>query len=186
MCFRTMDLSAIRTKSSNFHFSRRSSLYRRLLRIRRRFKSLWKNYIYQSLFATLVVAIVILALTVQNAVVIASIGATAFIIFATPRNLTANPRRVIMGHIIGLISGSLMSLIPHQGIAFSILVYSLAVGVSIFFMVALDAEHPPASGTALGIAITGVSLDVVIAVLVSVVILSLAHRLLRRFLKDLV
>ncbi len=91
-----------------------------------------------------------------------------------------------MGHIIGLISGSLMSLIPHQGVAFSILVYSLAVGVSIFFMVALDAEHPPASGTALGIAITGVSLDVIIAVLVSVVILSLAHRLLRRFLKDLV
>lgn len=168
--------------SSNF----RLSVYRRIARIRRRFRNLWKNYLYQSLFATTVVAIVLSILTIENAVVIASIGATAFIVFAMPRNLTANPRRVIIGHLIGLVSGSLTSLIPHQTVLASILVYSLAVGISIFLMVALDAEHPPASGTALGIAITGISSGIVLAIITSIIILALAHHLLKRYLKDLV
>ena len=88
-----------------------TSIYRRLLRIRRRFKSLWKNYLYQSLLAVVVVAVVFVILTIEQAVVIASIGATAFIVFTMPRNITASPRRVIGGHIIGFLSGFIASLI---------------------------------------------------------------------------
>ena len=40
--------------------------------------------------------------TIEHAVVIASIGATAFIVFTMPRNITAKPRRVIGGHLAGL------------------------------------------------------------------------------------
>ena len=101
------------------------------------------------------------------------------------RNITANPRRVIGGHIIGLFSGSLCALIPHSSILPSIVIYSLAVGISIFLMVALDMEHPPASGTALGIAITGFSPSVMLAVLTSSIVLSLSHRFSKRFLRDL-
>jgi CBS-domain-containing membrane protein len=74
----------------------------RLYRIRREFKRLWKNYLYQSFLATIVVFIVLLLLNMEHAVVIASIGATAFIVFTMPRNITAAPRRVIGGHLIGL------------------------------------------------------------------------------------
>jgi len=155
------------------------------LRIRREFRRLWKNYLYQSLLATVVVFIVLLLLTAEHAVVIASIGATAFIVFTMPRNITAEPRRVIGGHLIGLFSGSLCALIPQPSIFPSIIAYSLAVGISIFLMVALDAEHPPAGGTALGIAITGFSPNVAIAVLTSSVVLSLAHHFFKSFLKDL-
>ena len=161
------------------------SWQQRLYRIRREFKRLWKNYLYQSFLATIVVFIVLLLLNMEHAVVIASIGATAFIVFTMPRNVTAAPRRVIGGHLIGLFSGSLCALIPHSSILPSIVVYSLAVGISILLMVALDAEHPPAGGTALGVAITGFSPNVMIAVLTSSIVLSLAHRFCKKFLKDL-
>ena len=161
-------------------------LNRRLSRIRKRFRRLWRNYLYQSFFATVVVAIVFLVLSVEHAVIISSIGATAFIIFTMPRNLAAKPRRVIGGHAIGLLAGSLTSLIPHSALVSSVLVYSLAVGLSILLMVALDAEHPPASGTALGTAIAGSSPTLVLAVLTSSILLSVAHHLLKKYLKDLV
>lgn len=167
------------------HFDFWDSFKRRLYRIRREFKRLWKNYLYQSFLATIVVFIVLLLLNMEHAVVIASIGATAFIVFTMPRNITAAPRRVIGGHLIGLFSGSLCALIPHSLIFSSVIVYSLAVGISVFLMVALDAEHPPAGGTALGVAITGFSLNVMIAVFTSSIVLSLAHRFSKRFLKDL-
>ncbi len=162
-----------------------ASVQRRLFRIRREFRRLWKNYLYQSFLAMVVVFIVLLLLNMEHAVVIASIGATAFIVFTMPRNITAAPRRVIGGHLIGLFSGSLCALIPHSSILPSTVVYALAVGISIFLMVTLDAEHPPASGTALGIAITGFSPSAAIAVLTSTIMLSLAHRFSKRFLKDL-
>ena len=160
-------------------------LNRRWMRIRGEFPRLWKNYLYQSFLAAVIVFIVLLLLTIEHAVVIASIGATAFIVFTMPRNITAKPRRVIGGHLVGLLSGSLCALIPHQSMLPSILVFSLAVGIAICLMVALDVEHPPAGGTALGIAITGFSPGVMIAVLTSSIILSLAHHFSKRFLKDL-
>lgn len=160
-------------------------LQRRWVRIRGEFRRLWKNYLYQSLLATVIVFVVLLLLNAQHTVVIASIGSSAFIVFTMPRNITAKPRRVIGGHLVGLFSGSLCALIPHSAALPSIVVYSLAVGISIFLMVALDVEHPPASETALGIAITGFSLGVMVAVLTSSIALSLAHRFSKKFLKDL-
>jgi CBS-domain-containing membrane protein len=163
----------------------RRYIQRRLARIRSEGRRLWKNYFYQSYLATFTVALVLLVLNIENAVVIASIGATAFIVFTMPKNITASPRRVIGGHIIGLLSGSFAALIPHDTSFAGILVYALAVGLSIFLMVALDCEHPPASGTALGVAMTGFSLTVLIAVITSSILLSLAHRFLRRYLREL-
>lgn len=160
-------------------------LKRRWSRIRSAFPALWKNYIYQSFIAAIIIFIILLALNIEHAVVIASIGASAFIIFTMPRNITARPRRVIGGHIVGLFSGSLCALIPHTSSLVSISVFALAVGISIFLMVALDFEHPPASGTALGVAISGFSLSVMLAVVTSSLLLSLAHHFCRRFLKDL-
>jgi CBS-domain-containing membrane protein len=155
------------------------------MRIRGEFPRLWKHYIYQSFLAAVVVFVVLLLLTIQHAVIIASIGATAFIVFTMPRNICAKPRRVIGGHIVGLVSGSLCALIPHSSTLANISIIAFAVGISICLMVAIDVEHPPASGTALGVALTGFTPSVMIAVLTSSVILSLAHTFSKKFLKDL-
>ena len=165
----------------------RGYLQKRLTRIRRRFRSLWKSYLLQSLLAALVVAIVFIVLSIEYIVIVSSLGSTAFIIFAMPGSNTANPRRVIGGHVIGLVCGSLLSLIPHTTLLpLSIMVYSLAVGLSIVLMVALDFEHPPASGTALGVAITGPSPQLMLTVLTGSIVLSIAHVFLKKHLKDLV
>jgi hypothetical protein len=53
-------------------------------------------------------------------------------------------------------------------------------------MVVADMDHPPAAGTALGIAMTGYSREAAMAIMTSVVILALIHKLARPYIKDLV
>jgi len=53
-------------------------------------------------------------------------------------------------------------------------------------MVVIDTEHPPASGTALGVVITGFAWQVAVAVLTAVVVLSLVRHFCRAYIKDLV
>jgi CBS-domain-containing membrane protein len=145
----------------------------------------WKNYVFQSLFAAFVTFIVLLFLNLQDVVIIASIGSTAFIVFALPNSPAAKSRNIIGGYAVGLIGGSLCALIPHPSFLQSIIIYSLAVGLSIFIMVITDTEHPPASGVALGVVIRGFSADVTIAVVTSAIILSLTHHYFKKYLKDL-
>ena len=158
---------------------------RSFIKMAEEFRLYWKHYVLQSILATCSVFIVLYILSLQEAVIIASIGATAFIVFTMPNNITAQSRNVIGGHLIGLFYGFLFSLIPHSALIFSILIYSLAVGASIFTMVVTDTEHPPAAGTALGVVITGIRLDVLITVVMSIIILSLIHRFFKPYLRDL-
>jgi CBS-domain-containing membrane protein len=78
---------------------------RSVLKMIEEFRLYWKHYVLQSLFATVAVLIVLYFLSLQNAVIIASIGATAFIVFAMPDYVTAQPRNVIGGHLVGLFWG---------------------------------------------------------------------------------
>jgi CBS-domain-containing membrane protein len=86
---------------------------------------------------------------------VAALGSSAFIVFAMPKNITAQPRNVIGGHVVGVISGSAcVSLILFSGNDSEfllILAAASAVGLSIFIMVVTDTEHPPAGSTALGL-----------------------------------
>jgi len=145
----------------------------------------WKNYIFQSLLAALTIFIIFFILGSDQTVIIASIGASAFIVFAIPKANVALPHKLIGGHIIGLLCGILCSLIPEVSFFVSVTSYSLAIGLSTFLMVALDFEHPPAAGTALGVALTGFSLKAAIVLIATVIILATLHVFLRKHLKDL-
>ena len=148
-------------------------------------KLFWKNYVFQSLFATLIIFAVLLVLSSWQAVIIASIGSTAFIVFAMPNSVAARPVNIIGGQLVGFACGYLCGLIPHESFLVSAVVYSLAVGLSIIIMVVTDTEHPPASGTALGVAISGFSPRVLFALIASVIALSLVHYFFKKHLKDL-
>ncbi|MBN3041240.1 MAG: HPP family protein [Candidatus Omnitrophica bacterium] len=127
-----------------------------------------------------------LFLSLHQAVIVASLGATAFVVFATPSSVVAKARNVLGGYVVGILTGAVFTLIPHDGFFMTAIIYSLAVGLSIFIMVLTDTEHPPASGVTLGVVIQGFSLKVSLATLASIVILVLIHRVFRRYLKDLV
>lgn len=154
------------------------------------FRQYWKNYVFQSLFATVVIFLILLSLSFQeDAVIIASLGATTFIVFAMPEQVTAKSRNIIGGYIVGFSCGWICSLFPIETlmgkpIGYSLL-YAAAVGLSIFIMVIVDMEHPPASGVALGVAIKGFSVVVIISIIASVVILTVIHHFFKKYLRDL-
>lgn len=153
------------------------------------FRSYWKYFVFQSLLAAASVYLVLMILNPDEAVIIASLGATAFVVFALPEKFTAQPRNVIGGHIVGLLCGllgsGLLEILPVRSDPIENAIYALAVGLSMFIMVISDTEHPPAAGTALGVATKGFSLHVIAGVLLFSILLSLIRWLLRNRLRDL-
>jgi CBS-domain-containing membrane protein len=152
------------------------------MKIKKKFKELWKYYTLQSFLAAAVLFILVLILGEDKMVVISAMGATTFIVFAMPKTISAQTRNVIGGHLVGLASGTIFyfATLPY------FLEYPLVVGIAIFLMVALDVEHPPAAGTALAVVINEVSLDAFVTIMVSVLVLTQCRYHLRNYLRDLV
>lgn len=113
-------------------------------------------------------------------------GSTAFIVFTLPNSKYSRTRNVIGGHALGLISGLLASAIMQFSVVPGFFVYALSIVLASLFMNITDTSHPPAAGTALGIAITGFSLGAGITVIVGAVTLSVFHRLLKPWLKEII
>jgi len=154
-----------------------------------------KRYIIQSLLAVVAVAIILYFVEVlTHAAIVAALGASTFIVFAMPHSITARPRRLIGGHVVGLLSGTfcyfafltgpLGKLVAGWEFA-TLFVYALAVGLSIFLMAVTNTEHPPASATALGIVAHPWSYQVIIFILACAIGLAIVRRLLRGYLRDL-
>jgi CBS-domain-containing membrane protein len=110
-------------------------------KIDKEFRQHWKNYVMQSILATISVFIVLYFLSLRHAVIIASIGSTAFIVFGMPDSITAQARNVIGGQLVGLFFGFLFSLFPQPSLIYSIVIYSLAVGATIFTMVVIEIQN---------------------------------------------
>ena len=153
-------------------------------------KSHWRNYVFQSLLATVSLFCVLIFLEQGEQVIVASLGATAFVVFALPNNLTAQPRNVIGGHIVGLACGFvgywLLNVLPNpdQFIA-EAGIHAFAVGLAMFIMVVIDTEHPPAAGTALGAAIGGPGERLIISVLLFSIVFTVIRLLARKHLRNL-
>ena len=100
-----------------------------------KFPSYWKPYILQSSYAAGTVFFITLLLS-ENPVVIASIGATAFIVFALPNNIAAEPKRIIGGHFLGFFIGSCFAVFPFMHIVlFKAMWFALSIGFTILLMV---------------------------------------------------
>ncbi len=146
-----------------------------------KFKRLWKHYIFQSFLAGLAMFIIVLVFGREKVVIIASMGATAFICFTMPSGVSAQTGHVIGGHLVGLVCGAIFTftVLPYY------VEFPLAVTLAIFLMAALDVEHPPAAGTALAVTINEVTLAGAVAVVISVIVLTQCRYYMRNILKDL-
>jgi CBS-domain-containing membrane protein len=133
-----------------------------------------------------VTAIIFWILSLRNSVLVASLGATAFIIFCAPSSPPAQPVRCLGGQAAGCIFGGIGVLLLNYWSVDPVIIYSLMIGLSFFLMVSLDLYHPPAAGTALGIAIADSYSRVLITVILAVIFLLVFRRLLKKYLKDLV
>ncbi len=128
---------------------------------------------------------ILFILNAENAIVIAALGASAFIVFGRPFDLTAQPRRVIGGHLIGFTVGSLLALLPQPSLVAELGWYASSVGLSIFLMVVFYMQHPPAAATALGVTMSGSSVETALAIVTITLGLSIVHYVLKPRLRNL-
>lgn len=119
----------------------------------------WR-YLGQCLLATAAVMVVLALLDVMTQpVLIASLGASAFIAFTMPHAHVSETRYLIGGYAVGVVVGVCFGLafrrigLPAEGAARELAYVALgglSVGLAIFLMVITNTEHPPAAGVALG------------------------------------
>lgn len=153
-----------------------------------------KRYGLQCGLAGLAALALLLVLdAVTQTVLIASLGASAFIAFAVPRSLHSDPRHLIGGYIVGMASGvsmaSLYTLAAAAGSsdhATMIIFGALAISLAMFFMVLTRSEHPPAAAVALGLVLNEWDLMTLAVVLTGVIGLSLIKRIVLPMLMDLI
>lgn len=112
----------------------------------------WENYLLQSLAAGASMLLILGIFTqlkhVLDLFIVAAAGSTAFTVFSMPHHYTGQTRNIIGSHSICTVVGFVCSHIPMVYVAGGV-----AVGISTLLMVSTKTEHPPAAGTALGLAV---------------------------------
>jgi CBS domain-containing membrane protein len=120
-----------------------------------------RRYIFQCGIAGAVIFSVLMAMDFagQNRAIAASLGSSAFVVFAAPRSYSARLRSLIGGNIVGILTGALLTVL--LGITYPAMAEgwtlermaagAIAVSLSMFIMSITDTEHPPAAGLALGV-----------------------------------
>jgi CBS-domain-containing membrane protein len=158
------------------------------------FKKNPRPYIVQSLLALATFLIVLLFVEkVTQVVIVAALGASTFIVFSMPHTMTAKPRRLIGGHVMGLVSGSIchflfvdgLSADMNESTALLAFTFALAIALAMFLMAITNTEHPPAAATSIGLLMAGWSWAAILFVLIFAGLLALIHYALRRYLVNL-
>ena len=130
-----------------------------------------------SLFVVVFVEELITGQIGSQAVIVAAIASTAFLLFIMPHSRPSRPRNALGGHALALGVGVVFALFADTatgretvgGTAVYFAMFAAgSVGLSMFLMAATNTEHPPAAGTALGVVGAGVSLDALLFVLLGV------------------
>jgi len=153
-----------------------------------------KRYAMQCGMAGFVVLILLLVLdAVTQTVLIAALGATAFIAFAVPRSLHSGPRSLIGGYVVGILSGALMGTLNNiidvpvvYDHAVMIVCGAVAISLAMFTMVVTRTEHPPAAALALGLVLNEWGWLTLVVVLLGVIGLSVIKQLVLPALLDLI
>lgn len=153
------------------------------------------NYVFQCFLATATVVGVLLVLdyTDQTAI-IASIGASAFIVFTSPGSQPAAYRSLLGGYSVGVVSGVACTILgraisPLSSICWAgtpVVMGGVAVGLSTFLMVLTDTEHPPAAGIALALVLNRWNAVSLLVIGVAIGMLVLVRYTFKSHLRDLI
>ena len=86
----------------------------------------------------------------------ASFGSSVVVVFGYPENEFAQPKNVLLGHLlcalIGIIFVTLFNITQDRSIFF--IAIGLAVGISVMLMMAFKITHPPAGGNTIVVMLT--------------------------------
>ena len=153
------------------------------------------RYFLQCGMAFLTILVILLVLNVfEQTALIASLGASAFIVFAMPGSYSAKPRSIMGGYFFGVTLGVVFNMVARldyiQSLPISaVLEYTffsaVAVGLTLLCMVVFNVEHPPAAGMALGLVLQNWQLSSLALVVAAVIMLSAVRLVLGEYLMDL-
>ena len=153
------------------------------------------RFVAQAGLATLVMlAILTFVDSLSTAAIAAGLASSVVGIFIAPSNSTARIRSVVGGHGVALGLGSIFSVIlflaPVEAFLGdrSVLLhlsFALAVGGSMLLMAITNTEHPPAAGTALGMASREFDVLIFFSIIGAVALLGVMKLALRPQLRDL-
>ena len=86
----------------------------------------------------------------------ASFGSSVVVVFGYPENEFAQPKNVLLGHLlcalVGIIFVTLFNITQDRSIFF--IAIGLAVGISVMLMMAFKITHPPAGGNTIVVMLT--------------------------------
>ena len=153
------------------------------------------RFVAQAGLATLVMLVTLLFVqSLSYAAIAAGLASSVVGIFIAPSNRTARIRSVAGGHFVALALGSLFSLLLFLGPVEAFLngaeflrtfSYAIAVGLAVLLMAVTNSEHPPAAGTALGMASREFDPLIFFSIIGAVIMLSILKLALRPYLQDL-
>ncbi len=160
-----------------------------------KFRTHWKRYVFQCLMASVTILVVLLFLDViKHTAIIATLGASAFIVFTMPLSYSSAPRPLIGGYAIGIAIGigchflaylAVWGRIAPESQLPIVFFAAAAVGVVILLMTVANAEHPPAAGMALGLVMNRWDWETLCFILAAVLFLIVVRVTLRKHLIDL-
>ena len=152
-------------------------------------------FVFQAGLATVVMLVILqFVQSLSSAVIAAGLASSVVGIFIGPSNRTASVRSVMGGHGAALVLGSLFSaflflapvelFLADRQIFFH-LSLAVAVGLAMLLMAITNTEHPPAAGTALGMAGREFDLLIFFSIIGAVALLAIMKLALRPHLQDL-
>ena len=153
------------------------------------------RFAIQALLATAaMLAVLAFVDSLSSAAIAAGLASSVVGIFLGPSNRTARIRSVVGGHASALVLGSIFSVVLFLGpveaylgesAVLANLSLAVAVGSAMLLMAITNTEHPPAAGTALGMATREFDILVFLSIVGAVVLLALLKLVLRPHLQDL-
>lgn len=153
-----------------------------------------KAQIFQSLLLFMCVSSILMLYSALGGIFVASLGASGFILFATPHTNSSQSRNLAGGYLCGTAAGILSSLLYNQvtGLTFPGSEYALvficaaAPASAMLLMTSTNLIHPPAAAFALGLSIEPYPIQTTIAAVVGVITLCLIRAVLSKYLKNLI
>lgn len=160
-----------------------------------KFKENKKQYIFQALIVVIIVFILLLSAdSISEMTIIASLGASTYTAFSFPNKRSTLPRNMIGGYAIGIIVGIAFhyvntyldtTFLSFFGKPSYMLTCALAVGIVMFIMNVTNCEHPPAAGIAMSLIVDENKWMTSLIAFISIIIISTAKTIMKKWLKDL-
>jgi CBS-domain-containing membrane protein len=127
-------------------------------------------------------------------IIVASLGASSFILFATPLTKSSRSVNLIGSYIFGAACGILFNILhshllsfDHENIRYAlVIVCAASAALATFLMAKTGLAHPPAAALAIGVTSGTNCIETGVVAVFSVILLCIIRNILKKHLRNLV